>query len=64
MSRPFPLRVPKKPHRADDRLVPFAWCGCTTCKAIRDQREADEEAAHWTRVGELLGMEDEQEGSR
>lgn len=54
--RPFPLYKPKTPCRADDPRVPYAGCGCDTCKHVRDAREGDVEEAHWQRVGELVGI--------
>lgn len=54
MLRRAPLRKPKTPHDRGDRLVPYAHCGCSTCEGAR----ADQEAAHWEHVGDVLGLDD------
>lgn len=54
MKRRHPLRVPKTPHAPDDRLVPVKGCGCATCCERRDEAEA----AHWSRVGDLMGIDE------
>lgn len=59
-----PLRIPKTPHRAGDRLVPVPGCGCETCVAERNRREADADVAHWQRVGEIVGIDDERESEK
>ena len=53
--RRVPLRKPKTPHDPGDRLVPVRGCGCATCEDAR----AEVEAAHWSRVGEMLGLDDD-----
>jgi hypothetical protein len=51
--------MPASPHRPDDRLVPVPDCGCSTCVAARDAQANALDEAHWQRIGDLVGIEDE-----
>jgi hypothetical protein len=56
-----PLRVPQRPHSRDERGVPKPHCGCDTCHQMRLEQRSDDEAAHWRRVGKVVGVDEKGE---